>query len=55
MSEGNQEFNIDKGYAHISLEEEEEWGLIVEGDAVNKGGQREYWLSILSGGQIPHG
>lgn len=55
MSEGNQEFNIDKGYTHISLKEEEKWGLIVEGDAVNKGGQREYWLSILSSGQIPHG
>lgn len=38
MSKGNQEFEINTGYAHISLEEEEEGELIVEGDAVNEGG-----------------
>lgn len=38
-SEGYQEFEINKDYAHMCLEEEEEKGLIVEGDDVNNGGQ----------------
>ncbi|KAH9752557.1 CCHC-type domain-containing protein [Citrus sinensis] len=38
MSEGNPEIEINNGYAHISLAEEEDGGLIVEGDAGNEGG-----------------
>lgn len=38
MFEGNPEFDINNGYAHISLEEEKERWLIVEGDAGNEDG-----------------
>ena len=38
MSEGNPEIEINNGYAHINLAEEEDGGLIVEGDAGNEGG-----------------
>ncbi|KAL9432690.1 hypothetical protein AB3S75_027667 [Citrus x aurantiifolia] len=38
MSGREQEFEINIGYAHINLEEEEEGGLIVEGDDVNESG-----------------
>ncbi|KAH9726543.1 CCHC-type domain-containing protein [Citrus sinensis] len=37
MSEGNPEIRINNGYAHICLDEEE-GGLIIEGDAGNEGG-----------------
>lgn len=38
MSGREQEFEINTGYTHISLEKEEEGGLIVEGDDVNESG-----------------
>lgn len=38
----NREYEMNKAYDHISLEEEEEGGLIVEGDDVNDGGQVKF-------------
>ena len=40
MSGREQEFEINTGYTYISLKEEEEGGLIVEGDDANESGPR---------------